>query len=305
MAIDEEITIKKLEVFIAFMRLKNLARVSEAIGQSTVSVHRALHSLEQGIGCPLFKQEGRNLIPLEVAFVLLEHAKKIIAECEDGIKKVRESAGIHAAQLKLGSLYSLTLRCIPQLVIGVKLRKIGLDVDLTQGSNSELLRKLEEGRLDAIVIGIDEKFSTKQFNTVPLFSDEMFLAVPADSPYAQLEHIDLKNLREEKFVTLSDGFITAQGFAAAFKCAGYAPRIAMQVGDIFSLINLVSGGIGYSLLPGRIASFSTNIKLVKLEKQYAPAQRITLVYAKHRERDANILALAAECRMYGRGHITD
>lgn len=300
MAIDEGITIKKLEVFIAFMRLKNLARVSESIGQSAVSVHRALHSLEESIGCPLFKTEGRNLIPLEVAFVLLEHAKRIILECEDGIKKVHEFAGIHAAQLKLGSLYSLTLRCIPQLVIGVKLRKIGLDVDLTQGSNNELLRKLEEGRLDAIVIGIDEKFSAKQFNTVQLFSDEMFLAVPADSPYAQLEHIDLKNLREEKFVTLSNGFITAQGFMQAFKRAGYVPRIAMQVGDIFSLINLVSGGIGFSLLPGRIASFSSTIKLVKLEKQYAPAQRITLVYAKHREQDTNILALAAECRMYGR-----
>ncbi|MGB8518411.1 MAG: LysR substrate-binding domain-containing protein, partial [Gallionella sp.] len=89
-------------------------------------------------------------------------------------------------------------------------------------------------------------------------------------------------------------------FMQAFKRAGYVPRIAMQVGDIFSLINLVSGGIGFSLLPGRIASFSSSIKLVKLEKQYAPAQRITLVYAKHREQDTNILALAAECRMYGR-----
>lgn len=30
----------------------------------------------------------------------------------------------------------------------------------------------------------------------------------------------------------------------------------MQVGDIFSLINLVSGGIGYSLLPARVSEFS-------------------------------------------------
>ena len=35
--IDEEITLKKLEVFLAFMRLNSLARVSEALGQSTVS----------------------------------------------------------------------------------------------------------------------------------------------------------------------------------------------------------------------------------------------------------------------------
>src|SRR5689334_10079727 len=68
MAIDEEITLKKLEVFLTFMRLNNLARVSEVLGQSTVSVHRALHSLEEGMRCLLFKREGRNLIPLHTAY---------------------------------------------------------------------------------------------------------------------------------------------------------------------------------------------------------------------------------------------
>ncbi|MDA4211308.1 LysR family transcriptional regulator, partial [Escherichia coli] len=60
MAIDEDITLKKLEVFQSFMTLGNMARVSEALGQSTVSVHRALHSLEEGLRCPLFKRDGRK-----------------------------------------------------------------------------------------------------------------------------------------------------------------------------------------------------------------------------------------------------
>src|SRR5437899_3762951 len=63
MAIDEAITLKKLEVFLAFMKHNNMARVSEQLGQSTVSVHRALHSLEDAICCPLFRREGRSLIP--------------------------------------------------------------------------------------------------------------------------------------------------------------------------------------------------------------------------------------------------
>ena len=301
MAIDEEITLKKLEVFIAFMRLKNLARVSEEIGQSTVSVHRALHSLEEGMRCPLFKHEGRNLIPLDTAHTLHEYAKRVVAECEDGVKKVRELAGINATRLKIGSLYSLTLRCIPQLIIGLKLRKVGLDIDLTLGSNSELLQKLDDGRLDAIVIGIEEENQNRQFVSVQLFSDDMFLAVPLDSPYALRDQIDLQELSEEKFVTLSDGFITSLGFNRAFKRAGFAPLIAMQVGDIFSLINLVSGGIGCTLLPGRIGAFSPRIKLVRLKEQYASPQLITLLFSKNRERDVNLLALAAECRMYSRG----
>ena len=78
MAINEEITLKKLEVFLSFMELNNLARVADALGQSTVSVHRALHSLEDGLRCPLFKREGRSLIPLHAAYTFAESARRAL-----------------------------------------------------------------------------------------------------------------------------------------------------------------------------------------------------------------------------------
>ena len=71
----------------------------------------------------------------------------------------------------------------------------------------------------------------------------------------------------------------------------------MHVDDIFSLINLVSGGVGYSLLPKRIEAFSPRIQLIPLEQRYDSQQQITVLIPKNRERDPNLLALAAECRM--------
>jgi LysR family malonate utilization transcriptional regulator len=298
--IDEEITLKKLEVFLAFMRLTSLARVSEELNQSTVSVHRALHSLEEGLRCPLFKREGRNLSPLPAAFVFAQHAQRAVSETVEGVRKVREIAGVNSSRLRIGSLYSLTLRCIPRLLIGMKLRRPDLNVDLTLGSNAELLSNLGEGRLDAIVIGLQAPVDDPQLLGVPLFEDDICLAAPADSPYARLPQIDLRDLRHEKFITLGSGFVTSDSFDHAFRQAGFVPETTMRVGDIFSLINLVSGGMGYSLLPGRVAQFSERIKLVPLAAQYASRQTITLLIAKSRERDPNLLALAAESRMYGK-----
>ena len=301
MAIDDAITLKKLEVFLAFMKLNNMARVSELLGQSTVSVHRSLHSLEEAMRCPLFKREGRSLIPLQAAYTFAEYAQRAINECEEGVRKVREAAGFNAARLKIGSLYSLTLRCIPQLMIGLKLRKPALDIDLTLGSNRDLMQQLADGRLDAIVIGLHGPDEGNQaLVAVPLFDDDVFLAAPLNSPYAGQKRIDLQDLRDEKFVTLSEGFVTSRDFTSCFEQAGFAPNISMRVQDIFSLINLVSGGIGYSLLPGRVAKFSSHIELIPLASKYGARQRITLLLPKTRERDPNLLALAAECRMYGR-----
>ncbi|HJV00651.1 MAG TPA: LysR family transcriptional regulator [Burkholderiaceae bacterium] len=299
MPIDDDITFKKLEVFLAFMRLGSLARVSEELGQSTVSVHRALHTLEDGLRCPLFKREGRNLVALPTAYAFAQHAQRAVGACEDGISKVRELAGFDAGRMRIGSLYSLTLRCVPQLLIALKLRKPELQVDLTLGSNTELLHKLADGRLDAIVIGLQDPLDDKDLVAVPLFDDEVQLAAPCGSPYAGQAPVDLQAMREEKFITLGEGFVTSASFQHAFNQAGFVPETVMQVGDIFSLINLVSGGIGYSLLPGRVAEFSARIQLIPLAARYVSHQRITLLLPRSRERSPNLLALAAECRMYG------
>lgn len=296
--IDEEITLKKLEVFLAFMRLNSLARVSDELGQSTVSIHRALHSLEQGLRCPLFRREGRNLAPLPAAYAFAKHAQRAVSETEEGVRKVRDLAGLNANRLKIGSLYSLTLRCIPQLLMGLKLRRPELQIDLTLGSNQQLLRSMDDGRLDAIVIGLQAPLDDPQLLSVPLFEDEVHLAAPLGSPYAGRAHADLRDLKGEKFITLNDGFMTSDSFDHAFRQAGYVPETIMRVSDIFSLINLVGGGMGYSLLPGRIAEFSTRVDLIPLDARYASRQAITLLFPRSRERDPNLLALAAECRMY-------
>lgn len=300
MAIDDEITLKKIEVFLTFMQINNLARVSEILDLSTVSVHRALHSLEEGMRCPLFKREGRNLIPLPSAYEFERYARRMIDDCEEGIRRTREVAGFNAAHLRIGALYSLTLRCIPQLLLGLKLRKPEVAFELKMGSNRELLQLLDEGRLDAIVIGWNEDENPGKWISVPLFHDEIYLAAPLDSPFSHYERIDLQDLRQEAFVALSDGFVTSDSFTHAFHKAGFEPNIKMRVNDIFSLINLVSGGIGYSLLPGRVAEFSSRIKLIPLSANYSLDQRIALLMLKSRERDPNLLALSAECRIYGR-----
>ncbi len=84
-----------------------------------------------------------------------------------------------------------------------------------------------------------------------MFEDDIFFAAPADSYYASLPEIDLRVCRDEPFVSLGEGFVTSSGFMEAFRIADFTPNVVMKVGDIFSLMNLVGGGIGYSLLPGR------------------------------------------------------
>ncbi len=75
MEIDEELTLKKIQI-LTFMRCGNLSKTAAEMQLSNVSVHKALHSLESALRCPLFKNEGRNLIPLKVLMSLKNERKK-------------------------------------------------------------------------------------------------------------------------------------------------------------------------------------------------------------------------------------
>src|ERR1700733_10219455 len=68
--IDEDVTLRRLEVLLAFLEGGTLGRAAELLDISTVSAHRALHSLEKGMRCKLFDHEGRQLIPTDAARIL-------------------------------------------------------------------------------------------------------------------------------------------------------------------------------------------------------------------------------------------
>lgn len=293
--IDEEISFRKLEVLLAFMQTGSLVRAAERLGTSAVSVHRALHSLEAGMRCTLFRHEGRTLHPTEAAQALAEVARDVLQSMTKGIRETREVAGYAADHIRIGSLFSLTSRTVPAVVIGMKQRRPELQTELVLGSNMDLLQKLRDNQVDAALMAIPD--DAPDIESELLFKDVVYFAAPASSRHAALSEVDLRDCARERFVSLSEGFVTYQGFLEAFRIAGFAPEVVMQTGDIFSLMNLVDGGVGCTLLPGRVrGSLPLKVQLIPLQSRYLMSQAIALNFMRTRERDPNLLALLAVCR---------
>lgn len=298
--IDEELTFRKLEMLLTFLEAGSLARAAERLGVSAVSVHRALHSLETGTRCALFRLEGRNLQPTDAAHALAEVAREVLQRMEEGIRATRSIAGYAAETIRIGSLYSLTSGTVPALIQGLKLRQPALQAELVLGSNNDLLHKLRDGTIDAAVMGLPEGAADVEHE--PLFDDDIFFAAPAGSVHAAQAEIDLAACAGERFVSLGEGFVTYQRFVEAFRIAGYEPEVVMRTGDIFSLMHLVGGGIGCTLLPGRVrAALPPDVRLVPLQPRYRMQQAIAVCFLRTRERDPNLLALLATCRTQRKG----
>lgn len=300
--LSDEVTLKKLEILCSFVRTGSLVKTADELQLSSVSIHKALHSLEAGIGCPLFIKEGRQLKALPAAIYLAEASFDLLGDVERILKKTRSKAGVESGQIRLGSMYSLTANIIPRIIMGTKIRRPDLDIDLYLGSNEDLMKKLTEGNIDAVVIAAPAEGLLGGIEIVPLFEDHLFFASSKKSKPNE-DSIDLSTYAQEKFLTLQDGFATTSGFYDAFELAGFKPDVVMKVGDIFSLMNMVSSDMGRSLLPGRVrALMGDAIEFTPLLPKYQVTQRIALMYLQANESNPNILALAAEARMLHRNN---
>ena len=77
------------------------------------------------------------------------------------------------------------------------------------------------------------------------------------------------------------GFATRSDSDEVFENAGIDPKVFLEVSDIFTLISMVSTGVGLALLPGRISTIhESSVKLIPLKGAKQIKQEIGLVFKK-------------------------
>jgi LysR family malonate utilization transcriptional regulator len=294
--IGEEISFRKLEIFLAYMKAGNFTAASGQLGISPVSVHRAIHSLQEGLRCNLFIHKGRDLVPTEAAFVLAQVAGEVLDRMESGIEAAREAAGYASNKMRIGSLYSLTSDMVPEIIKSLASRKPNFQCELVLGrSKFELLPKLRDGGLDAVFSEVTP--DAPGLISIPIFDDQVYFAAPHNSRYSNLKEIDLRDCSGERVVTLKDGLFTVANLTKKFP--QFRPTYAMEVIDIFALMNLIASGVACALVPGRVCKMYQHlVDFIPLLEDQQVFQTIGVSFLASRERDPNLLALCAVVRGY-------
>ncbi len=230
-----------------------------------MSVHRALHTLEEGWAARCLCIRAK-FTAAPAARTLLEYCRDVTSLMARGLEATRKVAGVGRGRLRMGTLYSLTLETVPRIIMGMKLRRPELELDLTMGSNQMLLDMLEDDALDAILIATNEgEFSNSAFDVVPLFEDDIFLAAPATEKLDTVLPADLRDYADRKFVSLAEGFATYAGFREAFQVAAFEPEIVTRVNDIFSMISPGTGRRRFCAAAGRMKKvYENDVQLLKL-----------------------------------------
>ncbi len=135
-----------LRTMVLGIELKSFARAAAQLGRSQSAVSMQLKKLEEQAGRPLFRRNGRGLVPTEAGDSLLAYARRIIALNDEAAAAVGAAAA--AASVRIGLPQDFVEDVMPDTILRFSRQRPGVHVEVRAGRNYALEEEVRAGRLD-------------------------------------------------------------------------------------------------------------------------------------------------------------
>lgn len=138
-----------LRTMVLGTELKSFARAASQLGRSQSAVSMQLKKLEEQAGRPLFRRNGRGLVPTEAGDALLAYARRIIALNDEAAASLDATAT--AASVRMGLPQDFFEDVMPDAIDRFARQRPGVHVEVRAGRNYALQEEVRAGRLDVAI----------------------------------------------------------------------------------------------------------------------------------------------------------
>jgi LysR family hydrogen peroxide-inducible transcriptional activator len=201
--------------------------------------------------------------------------------------------------LRLGVIPTIAPYLLPATLPAVRAKYPELRLLLREEKTEVLLALIAKGKLDAALLALDAPLGDVE--SIALFDDAFVLAMPAGHRLAKKKRIAEKDLEGENVLLLEDGHCLRDQALAVCERAGADENADFRATSLATLVQMVAGGDGVTLLPaiaapaiaGSGAGAVRNL-VVRPFKAPAPSRKLGLVWRRRSSR-ADELKLLARC----------
>ncbi len=156
-----------LRTLVAAQDLGSFNRAADHIGRSQSAVSQQIRKLEEQIGEPLFRKEGRGLAPTEAGDVILSYARRILDLNDEAVSAVRGMSV--AGAVRFGVPSDLAETWLPKVLGQFKRAHPAVLIEAVVERNALLLERLDKGQLDlALAFGGDARHDGELLATLPM-----------------------------------------------------------------------------------------------------------------------------------------
>ena len=247
--------LRRLRYFVAVAEEGNVTRAAERLGIGQPPLSQQILTLERELDVQVFYRTGHGVSLTEAGKALLVDARRLLNDAQQAVLNAQRAGRGETGQLHLGLTASAAFHPIVRsLIRGFRGTYPGVALTLTEGTTTQLLALLEEGRLDLALL----RPGTHSFAGIALYqiaSEPMKVVLPAGHPLAKSRRIPLTALAGESFVLIprEDSPMLHDEILNACRHAGFEPVPGQQAPQLSSIVNLVSAEFGVSIVPASVS----------------------------------------------------
>ncbi|WP_016587461.1 transcriptional regulator LeuO, partial [Yersinia pestis] len=252
-----------LTVFDAVMQMQNVTRAAQSLGMSQPAVSNAVARLKVMFNDELFVRYGRGIQPTARARQLFGPVRQALQLVQNELPGAGFEAKNSERLFNLSICSPLDVRLAAQIVQRVKQSAPNVQLVIKSYLNDNIEHQLRYQETE-FVIGYTE-FDRPDFHRIPLFKDELVLAVSKDHPRINDSITENQLLSESHAVVSLD---KKGSFSEPYYDSTTSTQsIAYESTDMNSVLNIVSQTYFVAIAPRWLVktySEALNLKLISL-----------------------------------------
>ncbi|MDR3664424.1 MAG: LysR family transcriptional regulator [Mycobacterium sp.] len=237
----------ELRWFVVLAEAEHVTEAAAELGVAQPTLSRALSRLENEVGTPLFDRIGRRLRLNGYGRIMLEHARRSIAEVDAAGARIGALLDPDSGLVRLAFLHSAANWFVPDALRRFRLTAPGVRFELFQGASTDIADRLYSGQADVAI-------TSPRPVQVPctwrvLYVERLCLAVPGDHRLVGRARVRLAEVADETFIALGSDFGLRQLTDQVWAESGITPEIAFEAMEIPTMEGLVAAGFGVAVVP--------------------------------------------------------
>lgn len=239
--------LRHLRYFEAVARHSHVTRAAAELHIAQPALSKQISQLEQELGVALFDRVGRNVRLTEAGEALLPHARAVMAQVEAARAEMAERIGLSRGRATVGTPPTVGTQLLPPVLAAFNRRYPGIELRLHEAGVQTLLDLLETGLTDVAVVTLP--VDDEHLTVVPLFTEEMVVAVWKEHPLADREAVSIDEFADAPWVLSPENYELREATLKACQGGGFTPRVVLDGGETDTLLRFVAAGIGVALVP--------------------------------------------------------
>ena len=272
--------LNQLYYFQTLARLEHYTKASQELYISQPTLTHAIKELENELGIPLFKKQGRNVILSKEGKIYLNYVNQSLDCLQRGNEHMKNLQKQQKKMVQIGVIPTIINTYFAPILKTLKIMYPDIDIRFRSEKTNFIIHGIKNNLLD---FGICSKVEDKNLVSLPLLYEELVLITPKNHPLSSLEHVTLKDITQYPFITYTKDTPIYHSIMNLFNKQNLHPQINYTLDDETAIASMVSLDFGIAIVGNNsnLIPFK-NIDIINLNI-LEDSRLIYLVYNKNRE----------------------